>query len=219
MNDRPSSSAAPWRPLLRSRLAGTRPGVPERDSLAGVPFARLDGVRDLLPADPIRAAVLVPVIDRPEGPTLLFIERAAALRQHAGQIAFPGGRVDATDADLAATALREAQEEVGIPASAVEVVGYLGDHYVLTGYRITPVVGLLASPPVLSLAPGEVADCFEVPLTYAFDPANHVARTRRVGGVDAQFFDIPFGRHRIWGATAGMVLNLARALGLRGEHE
>jgi len=219
MNEPRHPSAAHWRQLLRSRLADSRPGDPARASIAGLPVAQSARLQGLLPVAPVRAAVLVPIIDRPEGPTLLFIERAAALRSHAGQIAFPGGRVDATDEDVVATALREAQEEVGIEGAGVEVLGFLGDHYVLTGYQITPVVGLLAEPPTLRLAPSEVADCFEVPLSYAFDPTRHVARLRRLGETAAQFYDIPFGRHRIWGATAGMVLSLARALGLRGEHE
>lgn len=157
------------------------------------------------------AAVLVPVIARTE-PTLLFTRRNAALRQHAGQVAFPGGRVDDGE-DAVRAALREAHEETALPPSEVEVIAAIDDYATGTGFRVTPIVGII--PPDLPLVPAaaEVDNIFEVPLAHLLDPANHEKRTGEWKGRMRTFYVIPWRDGDIWGATAGMVVNFARILG------
>jgi 8-oxo-dGTP pyrophosphatase MutT (NUDIX family) len=192
---------------LRARLAGTAPGLaPAR--LAGLSPADSERFRHLLPADPVPAAVLVPIIDHPDGLTVLLTERATELRHHAGQIAFPGGRLEPGDADLVAAAIRETREEIGLAARHFEVLGFLPDHLIVTVYRVTPVVGLVAPGVPLTLDPLEVAGTFEVPLAYLLDPAHHRAAQRPIGGTMIEVFEIPFGTRNIWGATAGMLMTL-----------
>ena len=154
------------------------------------------------------AAVLVPIIDRLDAPTLLLTVRASHLRRHAGQISFPGGRLEARDADIAATAVRETEEEIGIAGAAIEPIGFLADHVVQTGYRITPVVALLA--PGLTLQPNgtEVAEVFELPLAFVLTAANYRVRRRAIGEVDVDTWELSFGRYNIWGATAGILAHL-----------
>ncbi len=156
------------------------------------------------------AAVLVPVIARPE-PTLLFTRRNAAMRRHAGQVAFPGGRLDAGE-DAVRAALREASEETAMPPQQVEVVAPIDDYATGTGFRITPVVGIV--PPDLPLSPhlAEVEDMFEVPLDYLLDTARHERRSTEWNGRMRTYYRIPWRDGDIWGATAGMVVNFARIL-------
>ena len=158
------------------------------------------------------AAVLVPITDREE-PGLLLTVRTAELRSHAGQIAFPGGRVDPGDADVTAAALREAWEELGIDPAVVEVAGTADPYRTVTGYHVTPVIGVI--PPDLELAPheGEVADWFEVPLAHVLDAANHHRLRATYRGVARDYFEIPWQGRQIWGATAAMLINLSRRLG------
>ena len=167
--------------------------------------------RRFFPRDPVPAAVLMPLIERPEL-TMLFTQRATELRNHAGQVSFPGGRIESGDAGPAAAALREAREEIGLDQRFVSVIGYLPDHLVITGFRVTPVVAVVA--PGFELLPDtkEVQDTFEVPVSYLFDPANHRHNRRRSAftGEEMEFCDIPFGERNIWGATAGMLLTLYR---------
>lgn len=153
----------------------------------------------------------MPVIDRPE-PGLLLTTRTAHLRNHAGQVAFPGGRVDATDPDVTAAALREAEEEIGLPPATVEILGLADPYRTGTGFNISPVVGLL--PPGLQFVPSphEVANIFEVPLSHVLDAANHQLREIIWEGQPRQYYEIEFDGHRIWGATAGMLVNLAARL-------
>jgi 8-oxo-dGTP pyrophosphatase MutT (NUDIX family) len=161
--------------------------------------------------DAVPAAVLVGVVQHAT-PSLLLTERTAHLRKHAGQVAFPGGRVDPEDSGPVATALREAQEEIGLPTDVVDVIG-LSDLYLTgTGYAVTPVVGLL--PPGLSLRanPAEVASLFEVPLAHALDPANHLMRETMWQGRKRRYFVIEWQGRSIWGATAGMLVNLSARL-------
>lgn len=159
----------------------------------------------------VPAAVLVPVIARRE-PTILLTRRADTLRRHAGQVAFPGGRIDPEDVDPVAAALREAWEEVALPQREVEVIGTADPYQTRTGYHITPVVGLV--PPDLPLVPheAEVAALFEVPLDYLLDPANHQIREAEFRGRMRRYYAIPWDSHEIWGATAGMIVNLSRRL-------
>ena len=158
------------------------------------------------------AAVLIPVIDRVE-PTLLLTRRLDTLRRHAGQVAFPGGRIDPEDADATAAALREAHEEVALPPGRVTVVGPVDAWETGTGYHITPVLGVI--PPDLPLVPAadEVAALFEVPLAHALDPANHQLREAEWRGRARRFYVIEWETHSIWGATAGIIVNLSRRLG------
>ena len=170
--------------------------------------------RFVLPAGrtPIPAAVLVPVVNHPQGPTLIFTQRSAHLYDHAGQISFPGGRVDEGDADREATALREAEEETGLHRSRVHIIGRLPDYDIMTGFRVTPVVGWVEPPYELQPDPFEVEKVFEVPLEFFLDPVNHQEHSREVNGIVRHYYAMPYGEHYIWGATAGMVHMLYRAL-------
>lgn len=154
------------------------------------------------------AAVLVLVIRRPDGPTILFTERSSDLRSHSGQISFPGGRCDAADADQTATALREAEEEIGLDRHLPQVIGFLDDYPTVTGYLVTPVVALLQDPLEFSANPKEVAEIFEVPLDYLLDSRN-MRRPKRIRwGLPVPYYEIYWQDWRIWGATAGMLKNL-----------
>lgn len=162
-------------------------------------------------APPRPAAVLVPVIARPEL-TVLLTERTAHLSTHAGQIAFPGGKVEASDIDAVHTALREAEEEIGLSRTLVEPLGFLDGYRTGTGFLVTPVVALVKPDFVLALDPGEVASTFEVPLAFLMDPANHKHHSRPWRGRERHYYAMPFGDHYIWGATAGMLKNLHERL-------
>lgn len=157
------------------------------------------------------AAVLIAVVDRPE-PALLLTRRNASLRRHAGQVAFPGGRIDPADANPVAAALREAQEEVALPPHAVEIIGITDAYETGTGYHITPVIGII--PPDLPLVPAadEVAAVFEVPLAFVLDRANHQQRRGEWQGQARSYYVIAWSEHEIWGATAAMIVNLAKRL-------
>lgn len=154
------------------------------------------------------AAVLVPILRRPEGETVLFTVRHRGLKRHPGQISFPGGRVDPGDVDAVATALRETEEEVGIPPQAVRVLGQLDCYVTRTGYCVTPVVGVVDSPPPLTPADAEVEEIFEAPLAFVLDPRNQLRESREAEGQRRHFYAIRFGERFIWGATAGMLVCL-----------
>lgn len=158
------------------------------------------------------AAVLVAVTDRPQ-PGVLLTVRTATLRTHAGQVAFPGGRIDPEDAGPVAAALREAEEELGLPRALPMVVGTADPYSTITGFRITPVLAVV--PPDLPLAPSatEVADWFEAPLDHVLDTAQQIRRSGRFRGLERDYYEILWDGHRIWGATAAMLVNLARRLG------
>jgi 8-oxo-dGTP pyrophosphatase MutT (NUDIX family) len=165
------------------------------------------------PAQPLtRAAVLVPLVAHPSGMTVLLTQRTPHLSSHAGQIAFPGGRIEPTDRDPVAGALREAEEEIGLPPSHVEVIGLLDTWITGTGYEITPVVGFVGVPYPMTPDPSEVADVFEVPLHFIVDPLNHQSASREANGVTRTFFVLPYENRYIWGATAGILINLAEVL-------
>ncbi|MGF1627260.1 MAG: CoA pyrophosphatase [Alphaproteobacteria bacterium] len=156
----------------------------------------------------IAASVLVPILRRPEGETVLFTVRHRMLKRHPGQISFPGGRADLGDADAVATALRETQEEVGIPPDAVRVLGQLECYVTRTGYCVTPVVGVVEAPPALLPADDEVEEVFEAPLGFVLDPRNQLRESRDTEVSRGHFYAIRFGPRFIWGATAGMLVSL-----------
>ena len=159
------------------------------------------------------AAVLVPLVMRPAALTVMLTQRTAHLTAHAGQISFPGGRAETEDIDSVAAALRETEEEVGLPRDYVEVVGRLDTYLTSTGFEVTPVVGLVRAPYPMRPDPFEVAEVFEVPLSFILDPANHRRDSREYKGRMRHFFVLPFENRYIWGATAGMLVNLAEVLG------
>lgn len=158
------------------------------------------------------AAVLIPVVAHPDGPTVLLTARAASLRQHSGQIAFPGGRMDPEDATPLAAALREAREEIGLEAERVRPLGYLDAYLSGTNYFIVPVLGLVEPGFRLTLNPDEVESVFEVPLSFLMDEDNHEMHAREWRGAVRSYFAMPFGDHYIWGVTAGILRNLHERL-------
>ena len=173
------------------------------------------------------ASVLIPLIVRSEGVCVMLTERTAHLHDHAGQISFPGGRVEENDADAIATALREAHEEIGLPPANVDVIGALPEYLTATGYKVTPVIGLIerAFSPVLDAF--EVSEVFEVPLAFLMDPINHERRIFQLGDISRTFYAMPYAtperaadgrRYFIWGATAAILRNLYQFLSADRSH-
>jgi len=190
-------------PELRRRLAsGSAPAF----SVYGDDGAR----REAAAVTP--ASVLVPIVTHPGGLTVVFTQRTVHLRSHSGQISFPGGRAEPEDPTAEFTALREAQEEIGLAAERVEILARLPDYFTRTGYRVTPVIGLVEPPLEPVPDPREVADVFEVPLDFLLDPANHRRETRHLPGGTAAFYVLQYGERRIWGATAGILVTFYRLL-------
>ncbi len=188
-----------------------------RDSAGayGTPNAD-EGVREaevsMKPPGLVPAAVLFPIVLHPDGPTVLLTRRTEQLRDHPGQISFPGGRIDAGDRSVEEAALRETMEEVGLASRHVEIVGFLPEYRTITGYCVTPVVGFVTPPFDLRPGASEVAEVFEVPLSFLLDPQNHQRHSRETPGGTRHFFAMPYGPYFIWGATAGIIVSLARAM-------
>jgi len=201
------------RRLIEERLKDSRPPTGPQAAVPAGFSAEVDAaVRQYFPASPAAAAVLVPLVDRAGGLTVLLTQRATHLKNHAGQISFPGGRLEASDEGPLAAALRETEEEIGLSRQHVTFAGYLDPHLVLSGFWVTPVVGFVQPGFALTLDRSEVDSTFEVPLLHILDPANHKARERTLGTTKVRVYDIPYGEHHIWGATAGMLISLYRLL-------
>lgn len=151
------------------------------------------------------AAILMPLVERQGEMSLLLTKRADKLNSHSGQVAFPGGKIDAEDEGPEAAALREAHEEVGLATDQVEILGRLPDYYTGSGYKIAPIIGIMNANAVVEANPDEVDYIFEVPLSFLMNPDNHVRGSRIFEGKERHFFEMPFGDHYIWGITAGMI--------------
>lgn len=195
---------------LRHALADTHLQAPRPMIDLELPFKAQKLLTPTLLRSLRAAAVLAPVIRRGQTLSMLFTVRASHLRSHRGQISFPGGGRDADDRDPVANALREAREEVGLDPQRVEVLGYLDDYPTLTRYLVTPVVGLIEGEPALAVDENEVAEVFEVPLEFVLDTASFERKLLSRDGINVPFFELNWERHRIWGATAGMLWNLAQ---------
>jgi len=193
------------RQAIAERLA--RAGNTDLGSARWLPGDQGAGREDLTPA-----AVLICLVERPGGPGLLLTQRTAHLRDHAGQISLPGGRAETGDASLQATALREAQEEIGLDPQRIEVLGKLATYVTVTRYRVHPVVGWLKPPFDLRIDPFEVEEVFELPLAWVVDPSNHQRRTFRRGRMTRTYHALPYEHRFIWGATAGILINFSRLL-------
>jgi 8-oxo-dGTP pyrophosphatase MutT (NUDIX family) len=201
------------RRLIEERLKDSRPPTdPLLAAPAGFSTEVDAAVRQYFPASPAAAAVLVPLVDHEDGLTVLLTQRATHLKNHAGQISFPGGRIEASDQGPLAAALRETEEEIGLSRQHVTFAGYLEPQLVLSGFWVTPVVGFVQPGFALTLDRSEVDVTFEVPLLHILDSANHQARERMLGTTKVRVYDIPYGEHHIWGATAGMLMSLYRLL-------
>jgi len=209
------------RSAIEARLRHTLddPGLSDPVDPAIGDFDLNPDMRQFVPADRRlrRAAVLVPIVDRPEGLTVLLTRRTEHLSSHAGQVSFPGGRIDPEDAGPVEAALREAQEEIGLDPGFVSIAGFLDGYETGTGYHVTPVVGFLRPGFTLTPNPDELAAAFEVPLEFLMNPKNRERHSRDYNGATRYFYAMPFGEHYIWGATAGMIVNLAMRLGFTEE--
>ncbi len=185
------------------------------------PFAESDygdhrlnpDMRDLIVRDGLRdAAVLIPVVDRREGASVILTKRTEKLRSHSGQVAFPGGRIDPTDPTPEYAALRETEEEIGLAPSYIEVVGRMPDYVSGSGFRIAPILSVVRPDFRLSINPDEVDDAFEVPLAFLMDPRNHTRDSRVWQERERYFYTMPFGERYIWGVTAGIIRTLYERL-------
>lgn len=199
MTEPPRFSAEDFRRRVASRLAPAR-GDPTGDHTFNPEIADM-----LLAMERQEAAVLVPVIHHEPQATVLFTERTGALKRHAGQVSFPGGRVDPEDGSVEAAALREAEEEVGLDPRFVETLARAPDYLTGSGFHVAPVVAIVRPGFKLTLNPHEVADAFEVPLAFLMNPANHRTGTRMWNGAQRRFFEMPYADRHIWGITAGIV--------------
>ena len=232
----PASDSRPRRPRRPAFDPREQPSVASHATFGAVPADRLtpDALREVLSVshqraldipnesvqwftdregDPVQAAVLVPLVMRAQGVTVLLTQRTAHLNDHAGQIAFPGGKVESHDVDYVATALRETEEETGLSRSFIEVLGGLPRYVTGSGFAINPITALVR--PGFSLAPDaqEVADVFEVPLAFLTDPANYrLHKATLSDGTTRQYYSVPWQQYFIWGATAAMLRGLCQIL-------
>jgi 8-oxo-dGTP pyrophosphatase MutT (NUDIX family) len=196
---------------LRHALASTHLDEPRPLIDLELPFGLDRLIKPAMFANLRQAAVLAPVLRRGDRLSMMFTVRSQLLRSHKGQISFPGGGRDAEDRDAVENALREAHEEVGLEPERVEVIGYLDDYPTMTRYIVTPVVGIVDTAQLeWRIDAAEVADIFEVPIDTVLDPASYKRSTLVRDGIKLPFYELRWEQHRIWGATAGMLWNLAR---------
>ncbi len=206
-------AARQLRTRIESLLRDTVPGRdPEFPYAAQFTPEQVDILRKLVPAEPARAAVLVPLVERPTGLQVLLTQRASHLKNHPGQISFPGGRIESMDVGPWEAALRETQEEIGLEPQFVTRAGYLQDHLVISGFRVTPAVGFVQPGFNLQLDATEVENVFEVPLEFVLDSHNHLPREHSFAGLTVVTQEIPYEGRQIWGATASMLISFARLL-------
>lgn len=203
---------ANWQALLRERLAAEPDHAPQHWRLGGAGPVLTEALRAQFPREIQPAAVLLPLLECDGEPYLLLTVRASHLRHHAGQISFPGGQFAAGETDARSVALRETHEEIGIDPAFIEPIGFLSDHVVLTGFRITPMVGLLRPGFTLRIDNSEVAEIFKLPLRALFDADNYQETRRTLRGIEVTLRDLNFGGHNIWGATAGILAELRELL-------
>ena len=197
---------------MRDHLLNKLSDIPDETSLEatwGDHYAPPNDLANLPKGRTLRpAAVLVPIVQHPHGETIILTQRTEHLNSHSGQVAFPGGKVEAEDTGPVDTALRETEEEIGLHRDHVDVVGALDVYETGTGFAITPIVGLVT--PGFTLVPddNEVAEVFEVPMAFFMDSANHTMQSSTWQGAVRHYYDMPYNGFRIWGATAGMLVNL-----------
>jgi len=208
----PPRLPADWLARLRRGLSNAPEHRAEFWRMGGAPANLQPMLRAQLPANLRPASVLLPISEHHGVPRLLMTLRSPHLRQHAGQISFPGGSLESSDADPLATALREAREEVGIESAFVEPLGFLCDHVVMTGFRITPIVALLRSGYTLRIDAAEVAEVFDLPLGTLLDQNSYRSTTRNLRGIDVELTELHHEGHVIWGATAGILQSLREIL-------
>lgn len=204
--------------IARDRILGAfdGPGIdpPSLDG-PGDTYGWVSQDRESLPKRVTEAAVLVPLVDRDEGMTVLLTQRPGHLKSHPGQVSFPGGKTEPYDDTPEDTALRETEEEIGVPREKIDVVGRLGLRTTGSGFKVTPVVGLIQPPFEVMPDPGEVEAVFEVPLSFVLDPANQKIETRFIRGIDHQFYVLPFENFYIWGLTARLLVALRDTLEIK----
>lgn len=199
---------------IRRRLTGRAVGDGKSDAVVALEMGTPAEAAPKMRPSRVPAAVLVPLVENSAGLSVLLTKRTAHLDHHAGQISFPGGKMESTDADPVAAALREAHEEVGLDPARVEILGLLDRYTTITGFLVSPVVGLIRPPLELRLDPFEVAEAFEVPLSFLLDPANRQRHYREsADGLRRYYYAMPYGAYYIWGATAAMLVSFAEALG------
>jgi 8-oxo-dGTP pyrophosphatase MutT (NUDIX family) len=203
-------AVVPWKARVIERLTGTVPSIdPDGEARAGLPAAVAE---EWFKAPLVPAAVLVALVERPAGLSVVLTRRTEHLRDHPGQISFPGGRMEPGDSGPLATALREAAEELGIANGLVSVAGYLPAHPVITGFAITPVVGFLGAEVQFRPDPFEVAEAFEVPLAFLLEPGSGREIYRSVRGFDVPLYEYQYAGHRIWGATGNILKTLIQTI-------
>lgn len=208
--------SAPLAEFLARAASGLSPHPPGPDDPTSNPRGDHsldpDGTALIPPPPHRRAAVLVPVVFRADEPNLVLTQRAANLRDHSGQVALPGGKIDPSDPGPADAALREAHEEIGLPPASVRLLGYIDPYLSGTGFLVTPVIGLVSEGATFQPNPSEVADVFEVPLSVLMDRERYRLRSREWQGRTRWFYALPFGERLIWGVTAGILNNLRERL-------